>query len=359
LRVTTRKAAFAGLTTVALVSLLAGCGAAPEASDSPNGTANSDFLSCVVSDSGGFDDKSFNQSALEGMVEAAATLGSEYKQVESKTDTDYAPNIDNMIDQGCGLIVTIGYLLAAATEEAAAANPDVNFAIIDDNSIDLPNVKHLVYNTAEAAFLAGYAAASYSTTKIVGVYGGLPIPPVTIFLDGFVQGVEYYNEQKGESVEVKGWDVEAQNGSFIGGFAAGTESKQAAQTLIDAGADVLLPAGGPIFLSAAEAIRDSSKPIALIGVDADLFLTNPENSDLFLTSIMKGIAPGVTEITVAAGGGEFDGAPYVGTLENNGVGIAPFHDFESKISPDLEAELDAIKADIISGAITVESPSSP
>ncbi len=313
----------------------------------------------MVSDSGGFDDKSFNQLGFEGLKEASAALGTQFKQAESQSDTDFAPNINNLIDQGCNLIVTVGFNLAAATDDAAKANKDINFAIIDDNSIDLPNVKPLVYDTAQAAFLAGYAAASYSTSKIVGTFGGLPIPPVTIFMDGFVDGVNYYNEKNKDTVEVKGWDVKSQNGSFTGGFAAGTDAKQAAQTLIDAGADVILPVGGPIFLSAAEAIRDASKPIALIGVDADVFETNPENSDLFLTSIMKGIKPGVEEVTKAAADGKFDSTPYIGTLENGGVGIAPFHDYESKIKPDLQAELDAIKADIIAGTIKVESPSSP
>jgi basic membrane protein A and related proteins len=360
----TTKKLFGAVVAAGLVIALSGCGTAPEATPTADeteagGAAVEGFLPCMVSGTGGFDDKSFNQLGLEGLTTAADKLGVKENHVQSDSDTDYAPNITNLVDQGCQLIVTVGFNLAAATKEASAANPDVNFAIIDDNSIDAANVKPIVFDTAQAAFMAGYAAASYSKTGVVGTFGGLPIPPVTIFMDGFVDGVNYFNEQKGKDVQVKGWDVAAQNGSFTGGFAAGTEAKQAAQGLIDQNADVILPVGGPIFLSAAEAIRDADKPIALIGVDADAFETNPENADLFLTSIMKGMKAGVSDVTTAAAEGNFDNTPYVGTLDNGGVAIAPFHDYESKVDAALAGELDTIKAGIIDGSIKVESPSSP
>jgi basic membrane protein A len=178
-------------------------------------------------------------------------------------------------------------------------------------------------------------------------------------MDGFAEGVAYHNEQKGTDVKVIGWDVEAQTGSFTGGFAAGVESKSAAQTLIDQGADVLLPVGGPIFTSAIEAITDSGADIAMIGVDGDLFEAATTGNELFLTSILKGIKGSVDEVVAGAGAGDFDATPYVGTLENDGVGIADFHDFADKVSPDLSAELEEVKAGIIDGSIVAESASSP
>jgi basic membrane protein A len=230
---------------------------------------------------------------------------------------------------------------------------------VDDSSVVLPNVKPIVFDTAPAAFLAGYTAASYTKTGIVGTYGGVPIPPVTIFMDGYVDGVTYYNQQKGTDVKVLGWDVASQNGVFTGGFAAGVEAKTAAQGLIDQGADVIMPVGGPIFLSAGEAIRDSGKEIALIGVDADTYLTAPALQDLFLTSVLKEVGAGVSDVVAASAAGTFTNTQYVGTLANGGVGLAPFHDFASKVNGSLQAELDAIKAGIIAGTITVTSPSSP
>ncbi|MBB5633603.1 basic membrane protein A [Cryobacterium mesophilum] len=361
MRITSRKSALAGLAVVGISTmLLAGCAPAPEAPGSSDKPAASDFLPCMVSDSGGFDDKSFNQLGKQGIDEAATKLGVKANSVESKVETDYAPNITSLIAQNCNIIVTVGFNLAAATKDAATANTDINFAIIDDNSIDLPNVKPIVFDTAQAAFLGGYAAASYSKSGIVGTFGGIPIPPVTIFMDGFYDGVQYYNSQKGKDVKVLGWDVKKQKeGAFTGGFEANDTAKSTAKNLIDQGADVILPVGGPIYQSAVQAIKDSGKDIALIGVDADVTQTDPDITPMLLTSIMKGIQVSVAEVVSEAAAGKFDNTPYVGTLANNGVGLAPFHDFASKVDPGLQGELDAIKAGIISGKITVESPSSP
>ncbi|SDZ40539.1 nucleoside-binding protein [Herbiconiux ginsengi] len=360
LSINLRRASLVGFATLGVAALLAGCASAPSDTASTSGSDTaSDFVPCMVSDSGGFDDKSFNQAGYEGLNEAADKLGVKPVTVESSADTDFAPNIDQLVSGGCNLIISVGFLLADATKAAAEANTDVNFSIIDDSSIDLPNVKPIVFDTAQAAFLAGYTAASYSKSGTVGTFGGMQIPSVTIFMDGFVDGVNYYNEQKGTSVKAIGWDVAAQTGSFTGGFAAGVEAKTAAQGLIDQGADVILPVGGPIFLSAGEAIRDSGKDIALIGVDSDNYETAPDLKDLFLTSVLKGVKAGVVDVVDTSAAGNFDAEPFIGTLENDGVGIAPFHDFESKVNPDLQGELDAIKAGIIDGAIQVESPSTP
>jgi basic membrane protein A len=359
--ITTRKAALSGLAAVGITAILAGCGAAPESTaGGAGGEAKSDLVSCMVSDSGGFDDKSFNQLGFEGLTKGAEDAGLETpKTVESAAETDFGPNLTNLADQGCGLIVTVGFLLADATKEAATANPEVDYAIIDDASIDAPNVKPITFNTSEAAFLAGYSAAAYSKTGTVGTFGGLQIPTVTIFMDGFVDGVAYFNEQKGADVKAIGWDVASQSGSFTGEFVANQTAKTAAQTLIDQGADVIMPVGGPIFLSAGEAIRDSSdKEIALVGVDSDAYETAPDLKDLFLTSVLKGIDAGVEDVVTTAAEGEFDATPYVGTLENGGVDIAAFHDFESKVPAELTGEIETIKAGIIDGSITVESPSS-
>jgi basic membrane protein A len=363
----TRSAARGGALALGAALVLAGCAAAPQApaGSEPAGTGSAapttDIQPCIVSDEGGFDDRSFNQLGAEGLRAASATLGVEPIEVESASPADYAPNLDSVIAEGCNLVVSVGFSLAEATKAAAVANPDIKFAIIDDSSIQADNVQPIVYDTAQAAFLAGYAAASYSQSGIIATWGGLQIPPVTIFMDGFVQGAEYYNQQNGTDVQVLGWDVAAQSGSFTGGFAAGVEAKSMAETFIGQGADVLLPVGGPIFLSAAEAIRDQGPDagITMIGVDADLYETSPDNADLFLTSVLKGMSTGVQTVVEQAAAGEFSNTPYVGTLENDGVGLAPFHDFEGSVDPQLQSQLDEIRAAIIAGDITVESPASP
>ena len=355
---TTRKrglGAFALLGASALV--LAGCAAAPE-TEAPEETEALDFLPCIVSDAGGWDDKSFNEAAFDGIESAAGELGVEFIAVESADENAYGPNVQNLVDQGCDLIVTVGFLLNEATATASAANPDINFAIIDD-FVEGDNVKPILFNTVEAAFLAGYVAASYSETGVVGTFGGIPIPPVTIFMDGFVQGVSYYNETKGTSVQALGWDLEGQTGAFTGGFAPGTEALTTAQGLIDQNADVLLPVGGPIYFSAAEAIRDSGRSIALMGVDKDVFVSDPDIADLLLTSVLKNIAVAVYDVVTSAAEGNFDSSTYVGTLENGGVGVAPFHDFEGSVDPELAGEIEALIAAIIAGEVEATSPASP
>jgi basic membrane protein A len=360
---TTKK--FVGVVAAAgLLVALAGCGSAPEATPSESaeagGGAIEGFKPCMVSDAGGFDDKSFNQLGFEGLEAASEELGVEYVTVQSDSEADFAPNITSLIDQNCTLIITVGFALASAAGEAAIANPDIEFVSIDDvvdndfdGTTDAENIKPIIFDTAQAAFLAGYASASYSTAKKVGTFGGMNFPTVSIFMDGFKQGVEYWNEEQGDTVEVLGWD--GTDGVFTGGFAANQDAINAAQGLVDQGVDVLLPVGGPIYQSAASVIRDSGREIALLGVDADVYETDPTVADLLLTSIRKAIDVGVTEAVLAAGVGEFDNSPFIGTLENEGVGLAPFHDFESKVSPDLQAQLDEIAAGIIDGSIPVES----
>ncbi|WP_150306973.1 BMP family lipoprotein [Planctomonas psychrotolerans] len=371
MKITKRKAGYSGFTMVGIAALLAGCAAAPEETDTGAGAGagtggDLDFTPCIVSDFGGFEDQSFNQSSYAGMEAAADELGVDFQEAESTSEDQYAGNVSGMVDQGCNFILTVGFALANATRDAAQANEDVQFAIIDSalsnddfSPLELDNVKPILYDTAQAAFLAGYLAAGHSESGIVGTFGGQQFPSVTIFMDGFADGVDYYNEQKGADVQVVGWNKETQTGSFTGGFEANQTAKTTAEGLLDQGADVLLPVGGPIFQSAGEAIRDRNDSAALIGVDSDLYLTAPDFADLYLTSILKQMTDAVQEVTVNAANGEFDAEPYVGTLENDGVDIAPLHDFETEVDPALVEEVEAIKEQIISGELTVESEATP
>ncbi|MDN3309979.1 BMP family ABC transporter substrate-binding protein [Microbacterium oryzae] len=355
-----KKAALSGLALTASAVLLAGCGSAPEETTGGGAEADSDFLPCMISDEGGFDDKSFNQLGYEGLLAAGETLGVEPVTVESNDESEYAGNLSSLVDQNCNLIVTVGFKLAADANDAAEANPDIHFVSIDelvdvdgDGATDQDNIKPLVYDTAQAAFLGGYAAAAYSEAGKVGTFGGANIPTVTIFMDGFRQGVEYWNEQNDGDVQVVGWD--GSDGVFTGAFAADQAAVNAAQGIVDQGVDVLLPVGGPIYQSAASVIRDSGREIALIGTDADVYESDPSVADLLLTSIQKGMDISVQETVEQAGDGEFDASPYIGTLENGGVSIAPFHDFEDKVPEGLQDELDEISAGIINGSIEVQS----
>ncbi|WP_193596492.1 BMP family lipoprotein [Microbacterium sp. YJN-G] len=360
---TTKK--LVGATIAAgVIFALAGCGQAPTEPGGDNngggGEAASDFIPCIVSDAGGFDDKSFNQLSYEGVVKAADELGVEVKKAESNAETEYGPNIDNMVSEGCNAIVAVGFALSQATVDAANANPDTDFILVDDaadndfdGNKDAENVKPLLYNTAEAAFLAGYLSAGYSEAGKVGTFGGMEFPTVTIFMDGFKQGVDHYNSENGTSVQVIGWD--GKTGSFTGGFEANQDAKTVAKNILDQGVDVIMPVGGPIYQSALQAITESGRDVALVGVDADLYNTDPTTQDVVLTSVLKAMDISVYEAVMSSADGEFSGDAYIGTLENEGVGIAPLHNFEDKVDAELMSQVDKIKQEIIDGTITVTS----
>ena len=341
---------------------LAACGSAPEESTGEsNGAAESDFTACIVSDEGGFDDKSFNQLSFEGAKQAADELGAEFNEVQSQSETDYQPNVQALVDQGCNTIVAVGYALSADTVESANSNPDIDYILVDDaadndsdGEKDAENVKPLLYNTAEAAFLAGYLSAGYSEAGKVGTFGGQPFPTVTIFMDGFKQGVEHYNETKDADVEVIGYEG-GEDGAFTGGFAANETAKTTAKNILDQGVDVILPVGGPVYQSAIAAIEDSGRDVALVGVDADFYETDPTTQPYVLTSILKKMDVSTYEAVLSSGQGSFDPEAYVGTLENEGVGLAPLHDFEDQVDPELVTEVEDLRQQIIDGELEVTS----
>jgi len=368
--ISTQRRAAAALVAAGVVVALAGCGAAPEeGGDAGGGETVADFLPCLISDAGGWNDKSFNQSAKEGMDSAADELGIKPLEFESANDNDYAPNLETAVSEGCSLIVSVGFKLSAATVESALANPEIDYAIIDDwadndfdGEVDAPNIKPLVFDTAQAAYLGGYAAAAWSEqsgVNKVGTFGGMQIPSVAVFMDGFQLGVEKYNDDKSASVELFGWDAATQKGSFTGGFDANDTAKQTAQGVLDQGVDVILPVGGPVYQSAAAAIADSGKDTLMLGVDSDLAVADSSVGDITLVSIMKAIDVAVHDATVSASKGDFDAAPYVGTLENEGVKLSGFGDFESQLPEGLLEEITALQEQIVSGDITVESENSP
>ena len=337
--------------------------AAPSGSTSASGGASaSGFKACMVSDSGGFDDKSFNQTAYKGLTDAKTQLGIETGQVESKADADYATNVQSMVDAKCNVIVTVGFKLADNTLSAAKANPDIKFAIVDSNDPKfkgVKNLKPLIYNTAQSSFLAGYVAAGTSQTKKVATFGGIKIPTVTIFMDGFAQGVAYYNQQKNADVQVLGWDEAKQDGQFTGDFEDQAGGKRVAQGLISQGADVVLPVAGPAGLGALQAAKASGGKVNAIWVDTDGCVSAETYCSSIITSVTKGLDVSVTDAIKAAQDGSFDNSAYVGTLDNGGTGLAPYHDFDAKVPAELKTEVDALKADIVSGKIKIESKSQP
>ncbi|MGC9398999.1 MAG: BMP family lipoprotein [Anaerolineae bacterium] len=306
----------------------------------------------MVTDMGGVDDKSFNAMGWKGMQRAQENLNVEVSYLESQQQTDYATNINQYIQQGTDLIVTVGFLLADDTAAAAEENPDVNFAIVDhDFQGAYDNVRSLTFSTDQAAFLAGYAAADATKTGKVATFGGINIPPVTIFMVGFEAGVKYYNEVHGTEVEVLGWSTEEGDGVFVGNFESTDDGRRVAEEFLAEGADVIMPVAGPVGLGSAQAVQEHGDAW-IVGVDQDWTVSAPEYKDVILTSVMKNIDVAVYDTIkkiIDPDFESFNGETYVGTLENNGVGLAPVK--KEALSEGITQELDDVKQKIISGEL--------
>ncbi|MBF0959373.1 BMP family ABC transporter substrate-binding protein [uncultured Actinomyces sp.] len=359
----TKLVAAAGIVTLAL----AGCGGGTTSNG--GGTTSeakdaSTFKACAVSDAGGWDDKSFNESAYNGLTAARDNLGIQINTAESSSDTDFVPNVEAMVSDGCTLIIGVGFNLEQAIHKSAEQNTDLHYALVDSSFTDgqetvtLDNGRPLLFNTAEAAFLAGYAAAGMTKTGKVATFGGMKIPSVTVFMDGFVDGVDAYNKAKGTSVQVLGWDKATQNGSFTQDFDNQTLGKEQAQQFISQGADIIMPVAGPVGLGAAAAAKADGNTW-IIGVDSDWYVANPDYSSIVLTSVMKEIGASVEQTIKDSVEGKFSSDPYVGTLANGGVSLAPFHDFDAKVSDELKADLAKLTEDIKSGKLVIESQNAP
>lgn len=304
----------------------------------------------MVTDMGGVDDKSFNATSWEGVQRAIRELDIDGSYLESQQQADYATNITQYINQDADLIVTVGFLLADDTEKFAAEHPDVNFAIVDFPSLG-DNVRGLTFATDEAAFLAGYVAAAATKTGRVATFGGINIPPVSIFMVGFEYGVNYYNAQHGTNVQVLGWNTAANTGVFVGNFDSTDDGRRVAEEFLAEGADVIMPVAGPVGLGSAQAVLEHGDAW-LIGVDTDWTISAPDYANVILTSVLKKMDVAIfdtIQVAMADNFQGFGGETYVGTLANDGVGIAPVA--AGAVSNDIIQELEQVKQAIIAGQI--------
>jgi basic membrane protein A len=365
------------LRTLAVVGVLglglAACGSPPpdtESTETSTSKASTDpqakkFKACMVSDSGGFDDKSFNQTSYKGLTDAVSELGISDSKLESKSDNEYPTNINTLIQQKCNIIVTVGFKLGDATYAAAKDHPDIDFAIVDFEYFDakknppLPNLQGLVFNTAQPAFLAGYLAAGMTKSGKVGTFGGINIPTVSIFMDGFAEGVAYYNQQKGKTVQALGWDEATQKGVFTNDFEDKNLGRTKANDLIGQGADIILPVAGPAGLGALEAANSSGGKVNAIWVDTDGCVSAAEYCGSLISSVGKGMDVAVTKSISDAFKDQFSNKTYVGTLDNGGVELTPYHEFDTKVPAELKTEIDQLKTKLESGEVPIKSKVQP
>ena len=333
-----------GLFMIASIALIA---CAPRAA-APAATAGK---MCQVTDVGGIDDKSFNALAWSGMQRAAADFNVEVKYLESQQQSDYETNLNAFIDEGCDLIISVGFLLADATAAAADANPDQKFAIIDVDYLAQPNIRGNATRIDQATFLNGYLAAGMTETGKVGTYVGILFPATQAFMDGYAMGVAYYNEVKGTNVEVLGWDMAAGQGLEAGNFESLDDGRAFAEALMDDGADIIMPVAGPVGLGSLAVMAERGSGL-LIGVDSDWSVANPDKADYVLSNALKKIDVFVYDSIKHVLDGDFvGGEAYILTLENGGTGLNYGSAWEDKVPAELKAEIEALVPMIISGEI--------
>lgn len=332
------------LLIIAAFVLVACAPAAPEEPEEPA------IKACQVTDTGGIDDKSFNATAWKGVEDAVAEFNVDGKFLESQQQSDYEKNLNAFVEEGCDLIIPVGFLLADATVAAAEANPDILFSIIDVGWLEAPNIQGQAFQTDAPAFMAGYLAAGVSKTGKLGTFGGIQIPTVTIFMDGFALGAAHYNEIHGTSVEVLGWDFGTQTGLFTNNFESLEDGRLMAEQLMDEGVDIIMPVAGPVGLGTAAAVQERGDAY-IVGVDNDWAVVNEAYADITLTSVMKFMDVTTFNAIKSVIDGTFEAGVIMGTLENGGVGLADYHELAGMVSADLQAEIDGLAAQIIAGEI--------
>lgn len=287
----------------------------------------------MVTDTGGVNDGSFNQSSWAGLQKAEKELGIEVAYLESKTDADYAANIETFMDEECDLIIGVGFMLATAIREAAEANPDQKFAIIDDSTnADLPNVACLMFKQEQPSYLVGYVAGLMTETDNVGFVLGMSTGPMNQFGYGYVAGVLDANP-----------DAQVQQGN-ANAFGDPAQGKSLTNAMITNGADIVFHAAGGTGLGMIEACKEAD--IWAIGVDSDQSVHAPEN---MITSALKRVDTASYEIAKAVLEGTYEAGVITYDLASEGVDYVA----SDLLPDDVKSALEEVKAKILDGEIVV------
>ena len=350
---------FTALAAGILALALAGCADPPPSAntttDSPSTTAVASYLACLITDDSQITEGSPNQQAIDGLARAQLQLGVETAHTAA-AQSEHANALQGLVDRGCDAVVGLGASFTDAISAAARANPEVHFALMDATPSSVPtNLRPVFFETHQAAFLAGYLAASQSTTGKVGVFGGLPVPAATIYMDGFVQGVAHYNTQQNRQVEALGWNMETQDGTFVRSttdpWNDPDAGRAAAASLAEQGADVILAVADKSGLGALGLAQESG--VRVIWSDTDGCVTQQASCAQLLGSVVKDRATAVFEVIATEYAGRGAAGVFSANLRNGGTQLLPGG---AGFTPELAAELDALTKQIIDGTIKVASP---
>jgi basic membrane protein A len=350
-----RTRVFSLVALLVLVAIVVGACAAPAAAPSTGGTTAKKKVG-LVTDVGGVNDKSFNQSAWEGTQKAAKDFNMDVKFIESKQPTDYEKNIDQFATEKYDAIVTVGFLMGDATAAKAKQYPNIKFAIIDNayfptkgdkNCPDtvkdcyddggLKNVTSLMFQEDQVGYLAGVLAAGMTKTGTVCTVSGMEIPPVVRFVVGFQNGA------KNTKADVKTLNV------YIPSFTDPAKGKETGQSMISQGCDVVFGVGGNTGNGGLLAAKE--KGLMAIGVDVDQYNTYPEVKDALISSAAKNVDVAVYNYLKSVSDGSSKAGMFTANVQNGGVGLAPYHDWDSKIPQAVKDKVNTALAGLKSGSI--------
>jgi len=311
----------------------------------------------LVTDTGGVNDKSFNQSAWAGVQKAMKDLGVDAKYIESKQPTDYEKNIDQFATEKYDVIVTVGFLMGDATAAKAKQYPNIKFAIIDNSYFPtegsaacpatakdcyadggLTNVTSLMFQEDEVGFLAGVLAAGLSKTGTICSVSGMEIPPVVRFVVGYQNGAKWYKPAT-NALNV-----------YIPSFTDPAKGKETAVSMIGQGCDVIFGVGGNTGNGGLLAAKENN--LLALGVDVDQYNTYPEVQSVLVSSAMKNVDVAVYEYLKTVSNKTSKAGAVTANIKNGGVGLAPFHDLDSKVPADVKAKITEATTGLKNGTIT-------
>lgn len=374
-----RAAAGLGAVSLLTAGLVVGTGAA----GAQTVHATRTVLACEVTDTGGLNDHSFNASAYAGLKAAVAHppkgVKINFKVASSTQTSDYVKYINGFIKAKCNIIVTVGFLMADATWNAAVSNPKVHFAIVDNtngnpgNPGDLDpcpgvtckhsasNILGLTYNTNQDGFLGGYEAAATSKTGVVATYGGIQFSSVTIYMDGYAQGIAYYNAHRkagAKKVSLLGWNEATQTGTFIGSFTDPSLAATDTTNFLNAGASTIFPVAGGDGLGTTAAVKTWNTSHAKANVewvDTSGCSNDPSDCKIFISSVTKGVTSSVKAAVLLQANLKFKGGNYVGTIKNGGAAYVENPGYKPAVPASILNEIKVLSAAIVSGKIKVKT----
>lgn len=308
----------------------------------------------LVIDTSGVNDQSFNQLTWEGIQKAAREMGFQAEFVESRQPTDYERNIDAFATEGYNIIITVGSLMGDATALKAKQYPHIKFAIVDNSYAisGLANVTSLMFAEDQAGFLAGVLAGGMSGSGFVCSVSSLRTPASERYMKSFFGGATW---QTGSEIKFMNNFINVETTEAnVPSSTDSTQGKETALKLIANGCDVVFAIGGDAVTGALLAARENN--LMAVGADVDQYNTNPEAQSALITSAMKNVDVAIYNYLKTVADGSVTPGMSIGTLQNGGVGLAPFHDWDSKIPVDLKTKIQKASDGIKNGSIKTDLP---